>query len=232
MIEKRTLWGVLKLFDEEETVEKFVPLRDRIFNTSRYGINFHDDRIFRQDDWLRVLIRGGLFHSDRSRPPREAWGDDDWLLEWVNDDLRDPLHPLFEILVEDGVYDLIHMAPEYDPDQKQPTAIATPPTRTSVQGGRFNRSAGTCADLEGRLLFDDTARWGLYADFDEFGILGGEPAFMERYVARAGGMEFIRQKADAWFQETYDEWKIPTVQRAYKLAGWDNPPQRKSDSTK
>lgn len=223
MIEERTPFGTRRVFDQDEAEAAFGALRDRIFDTSSRYVSFHEpEPIFRDDTWLRVLIRGGIYYSDHSYPPDEAWKKDEWLLEWVKDDPRDSLRFLFEILVEDGIHEIVHMSP-YLPPGPFTGALTTAPTRTAVQSAFYLRGP-SFAGIESRLLFDETARWGMFTDDDEFGILGGEPAFLERYIAREGGMEFIRRKADEYFRQTYDEWKIPTVPRAYELARWDNPP--------
>ena len=231
MIETRTECGIVKEFDQDEAEELFGPLRNRIFDTSSGWVTFHEsERIFQDDGWWRVLVRGGLFFSDGSARVGKIWKREDELLEWAKDDPRDPLHALFEILVEDGIRELIQMSP-YSRPGPFTGAMTTAPTRSAVHYGR-QIGVAPFTGIVTRLLFDKTGRWGLFADDDELGILAGEPLFLERYIWRAGGMEFIRQKADDWFRETYDEWKRPTVPRAYELAGWDNPPQPKKRLTR
>ena len=84
-----------------------------------------------------------------------------------------------------------------------------------------------------RVIFDRTGKWGLYGSVEEFGLLGGEPEFMARYIERAGGFEFIREKADVYWQGEIEEdgFEASHVPHYYELAGWDNPP-RKSETAK
>ena len=53
---------------------------------------------------------------------------------------------------------------------------------------------------------------------------------MERYIERVGGMEFIREKADAYWQLVLDVngFEARSVSNYYKLAGWDNPPTKET----
>lgn len=219
MIEQQSSTGPMRIYDEDETKELFAPLRDRIFDSSEGGISFVAGPVFRQDHWIKVIIRGGLHGSNRAEVPTEPYSD---LAEWARDDPRDELGPLLEILVEDGVLELIQMSPHTSTPPID--AVTVRPTRSALKYSWF------CAEaikLHERLVFDRTGRWGLYASEEEFGLLGGEPEFMARYIERAGGMDFIREKADDFWQHVldFDGFEARYVSRYYALAGWDNPPK-------
>ena len=216
--------GPVRFFTPEETRKIFVPLRDRIFEGLGGGVGRDSERVFQDDSWIRVIIRGSLEDSDRREVPRKPWTDDKELLEWAKDDPRSELQPLLDLLAEDGIGEVIHMFP--GTIDKENDALTTRPTYFAISS-RFDGSYAT--QLQERLLFDETGRWGFFASEEEFGLLGGEPAFMERYIERVGGMEFIREKADAYWQRVLDAngFEARSVANYYKLTGWDNPPTKK-----
>jgi len=218
--------GKVRMFSPKETRIRFVPLRDHIFDVSRGGVDRDSERIFRDKSWVKVIIRGSLEDSNRSEVPRAPWTDDNQLLEWAKDDPRSELQPLLDLLVEDGIGEVIHMYPGTIDEKND--ALTTRPTYYAISS-RFDGSFAT--QLQERLLFDETGRWGFYASEEEFGLLGGEPAFMERYIERVGGMGFIREKANAYWQLVLDEngFEARSVENYYKLADWDNPPFRMGD---
>lgn len=220
MKEINTFFGPVKIYAPNEARELFVPLRDGIFD-SAFGLRPLSDRIFVDDSWVKVLIRGGLWQSDRSRPSRQPGMT---IEEWAHDDPRDELHPLFEMLVEDGIDEVIHMSPWTS--QADTDAVVTRPTRRACN--YYARDVDAVA-VQDRLLFDRTGRWGLYGSEEMFGLLGGELEFMERYIARCGGMEFIRKKADDYWQLAIDEkdFEAKFVPHYYELAIWDNPPKKR-----
>jgi len=219
-------YGLVKFYTAEETKEKFSPVRDRIFDMSKGFVNWYSERIFNDDAWIKVIIRGSLVGSDRTDAALRPAYDDKELLEWAKDDPRNELQPLLDLLVEDGIGEVIHMYPGMSDTGDD--AITTRPSFLAVRS-QYDRGGSFAACLQERLLFDETGRWGFYASEEEFGLLGGEPSFMERYVERVGGMEFIREKADAYWQLVLDEngFEARSVANYYKLAGWDNPPTRK-----
>lgn len=230
------------VYTPEETESRFIPLRDRIFRAdTAYGcIEEGSPPIIRNPEWPRVIIRGSLFGSDLSQPPSYPSRVDpevrkEWLEDWRNDDPRDPLQPLFDILVEDGIDEIIHMSSmdgekvvgRHDGVYVYPIdAVGTGVSRDEVE--TVLRDTHAMEDTE-RLLFDRTGRWGFYASWEEIGILGGEPEFMARYVEKAGGMDLIRKKADEHWQYVLDrdDFLAPFVPQIYKLAGWENPPTKR-----
>lgn len=220
--------GPVLFFTPEETREKFIPLRDRIFDTSGGGIGRDSKRVFQEDSWVKVIIRGSLEGSDRTDISSEPLKDDAAMLEWAKDHPRSELQPLLELLVEDGIGEVIHMYPDFVYPGND--AIITRPTYRAIRSHYHGIYA---ASLQERLLFDETGRWGFYGSEEEFGLLGGEPAFMERYIERVGGMEFIREKADAYWQLILDAngFEAPCVANYYKLAGWVARRQRKPRRT-
>ncbi|MDA0651789.1 MAG: hypothetical protein O3C49_00745, partial [Proteobacteria bacterium] len=204
--------------------ERFVPLRNRIFDISGGGVGRESERVFREESWIKVIIRGSLVGSNRTDI---SWGspmNDKELLEWAKDDPRSELQPLLDLLVEDDISGIIHMYPTcLNPENDAVTTRPTYPAITST----YHETYAT--RLQERLLFDETGRWGFFASEEEFGLLGGEPTFMERYIERVGGMEFIREKADAYWQRVLDVngFEARSVANYYRLAGWDNPPTKK-----
>ena len=223
MKEIQDVFGRTRIFSPNETLREFIPLRDRIFDTSDDGIGRTSGRIFDDPSWLRVIVRGALDGSDRSHPPRKPGVT---VEEWANDDPRDQLQPLFELLVEDGIGEVIHMSPYVSGENID--AVGVRPTRPGNSLSIFDTRA---TQLQERLLFDRTGRWGFYGSEEEFGLLGGEPEFMERYIERAGGMAFIREKADKYWQMVIDEngYEARLVLYYYELAGWDNPPRKRDE---
>ncbi len=216
--------GPVKFFTPEETRNKFVSLRDCIFDISGGGVGRDSERVFKHDWWIKVIIRGSLIDSDRTDISRDPPKGDAELLEWAQEDPRSELQPLLDLLVEDGIGEVIHMFP--GTIDKENDAITTRPTYLAISSVYHETYA---ASLPERLLFDETGRWGFFASEEDFGLLGGEPAFMERYIERVGGMEFIRENADAYWQLVLDEngFEARSVANYYKLAGWDNPPVKK-----
>lgn len=209
----------------EAREEGFLSLRARIFDVSGKGVGRISERIFRDESWVRVIVRGALMGSDRSRYTRERAEELD-ALEFF--DPRDELQPIFDILAEDGVDEIIHMRP-WGKDEEQ-DAVITRPARSVLNF--LEREAFAMCDTD-RLVFDRTGRWGFYGSVEEFGLIGGEPELMDRYVEKAGGMAFIREKADIYWQAELDEdgWEADDVSHYYKLAGWDNPPVRRGVNT-
>ena len=213
---------LFKFYDPDEVKREFVPLRDRIFDTAGGGVSERAPKIFLIGDWIKVIVRGSLIGSNRSQPPKEP---DESVEDWMSDDPRDELQPLFDILFEDGIDEVLHMTPHVTADLID--TVGTRPTQARTWQ-RFSHS--TAFRDDDRLLFDRTGRWGFYASVEEFGLLGGEPGFMSRYIEKVGGMNFIREKADDFWQYVLDEndWEAPLVGHYYELAGWDNPPQKKT----
>lgn len=216
--------GPVQFFTPKEARERFIPLRNRIFDISGGGVRHDSERVFREESWIKVIIRGSLIDSDRTDISREPPKGDEELLEWAKDDPRSELQPLLDLLVEDGIGEVIHMHPGCTNPAED--AITTRPTYRAIRS-QYHETYAAC--LQERLLFDETGRWGFYASEEEFGLLGGEPAFMERYIERVGGMEFIREKADAYWQRVLDVngFEARSVANYYRLAGWDNPPKKK-----
>lgn len=217
----------VKLFRLYKTSEQLAPLmqiRDKIFDPVTRYIRLDDDRILRDLGWTKVIIRGSIFGSDRSKP-HPILADLDY---WRNDDPRDELAPLVQILQEDSVEEIIHMSVSFD--QIEDTLALGSPVNLSDMRDLPNidlRYGFLVTDMT-RLIFDRTGRWGMYASPEEFGLLAGEPEFMERYVEKAGGWDFIREKADKYWQMVVDEEGVEArwVENYYRLAGWDNPPRR------
>lgn len=218
--------GLIKIYTPAETAELFVPLRDRIFDMSGGGLDWNSQRIFNDDSWVKVIIRGGVYQSDRSGPrrPYEVY---ETLEDWKLDDPRDELRPLFDLMIEDDIFETIIMTP-YVHDEGDEAAV-TRPTSAAVRGWLSDLARSIL--IEERILFDQTGRWGMYGMDDMFGLLGGEQEFMERFIARSGGMAFIREKADYFWQSVIDHMKdeVKWVPHYYKLAGWDNPPRRREE---
>jgi hypothetical protein len=225
MKEIAAYYGLVKIFTPEETKAKFSPLRDRIFDMSEGYVSRDSKRVFNDDSWIKVIIRGSLVGADRTDEANIPAGNDEDLLAWAKDDPRNELQPLLDLLVEDGIGEVIHMYP--DTGETGDDAITTRPSFLAVRS-QYDDCGSFAARLQERLLFDETGRWGFFASEEEFGLLGGEPAFMERYVERVGGMKFIREKADAYWQAVLDEngYEANCVANYYRLAGWDNPPTK------
>jgi hypothetical protein len=224
LVEEKIVDGVrARYFSPDETTRDFVPLRDRIFDAED-GVAESKERIFSDPSWTKVIIAGALFHSDRSG--------------WSAHDPRDELNPLFEVLAEDGVEEIIHMSTFVFPSRKLISreichlvdAVGTRPRREDVMIRDWDYHA---LGLVNRLLFDRSGRWGFYGSDEMFGLLGGSPEFMARYVAKAGGWAFIREKADWYWQSVldYNSYEAPFVSHYYELAGWDNPPVKRSSSS-
>jgi hypothetical protein len=224
MKELMTDVGPVRMYSPEETVENFVPLRDRIFYAAGGGVGRDSDRVFQNDTWIKVIIRGSLEDSNRTDSALRPAHDDEELLQWAKDDPRDELQPLLDLLVEDGIGEVIHMYP--GTIDKENDALTTRPTNVAIRS-RYEGSYAT--QLQERLLFDETGRWGFFASEEEFGLLGGEPTFMERYIERVGGVEFIREKADAYWRAVLDEngYEADCVANYYRLAGWNDPPTKR-----
>jgi hypothetical protein len=225
---------LLRFYTPEETQKLFVSLRDRIFDFSRNSIQRSAERVFLNAAWTKVIIRGALLGSDRSEPPDPRIDDVD---EWAKDDPRDELQPLFDVLAEDGVKEIIHMSSIDAPvrDYKGEViydidAIGTSPARKDVQLVLDHTNAAW--DVT-RLLFDHSGQWGFYGSEEEFGLLGGEPEFMKRYIERAGGWDFVRNKADRYWQMVVDldAYEAPMVSHYYALAGWDNAPAKRTSTS-
>jgi len=224
--------GRFRHYSPEEAARDFVPLRDRIFYVSG-GVDPILDRIFRDPTWTRVIIQGALMFSNRSPQPdphdsTRLWSDPD--------DPRDELQPLFDILAEDGIDEVIHMSPYTEPSRKATDpeliegavdAAGTEPTSACT---RTQDNMSNATFLQERLLFDRTGRWGLFASWEMFGLLGGEPGFMTRFVEKSGGWGFIRKKADVYWQTVIDSngYEAPHVPHYYALAGWNNPPIKRA----
>jgi hypothetical protein len=220
MKEFMTEVGPVGLYTPKETLTAFVPLRDRIFDNVRGGVDIAGSRIFRDDTWTKVIIRGALIHSDRTDAGFRPTDDDEELLDWAKDDPRDELLPLLDLLVEDGIEHVIHMFPGFK--DKENDAVTTRPTRAAIRAEYDSYGA----NLPERLIFDDTAKWGFMAEEYLVGILGGTPEFMNRYIDRCGGINYIRKMADNFWRRMIHTNQITAdcVVNCYKLAGWDNPP--------
>ena len=222
-------WGRewVKLFRLYKTPEELAPLmriRDRIFDPDTDYIRIDDGRILHDLGWTKIIIRGSILGSDRSKF-EPYWDDID---SWRNDDPRDELEPLLQILQEDSVEEIIHMSVSFEPVEDT-LAVGSPLNATDMRSLPYVElpSGFLVTDIT-RLMFDRTGRWGMYASSEEFGLLAGEPAFMDRYSEKAGGMKFIREKADRYWQAVIDSdaFEAQWVDHYYKLAGWDNPPQK------
>ena len=232
MIEKQTWAGTLKWYSYEEAKDLLAPLRNQIFDIGTGLVRHGKGSIFLPDGWMKIIIRGALFYSDRSKPPDDILENDEELLCWARDDPRDELLPLLELLVEDGIGEVIQMSPWTSGTSAD--AVTTAPTASAVRSTHFWGGVEECTEVPERLLFDSTGRWGFYASEEQFGLLGGEPEFMNRYIDRVGGMEFIRQKADLYWQAEIENngFEAQEVPLYYKSADWDDPPQPKSSSDK
>jgi hypothetical protein len=207
---------------QEARWEGFPALRAQIFDLSDGVVSERKPSIFRDESWTRIIVQGSVLFSDASHESREEAEELD-ALEFY--DPRDQLQLLFDVLIEDGIDEIIHMRP-YGEDREQ-DAVITRPTRNVLD--ILEREAFAMFDLD-RLLFDRTGKWGFYGGVEMFGLLGGEPGLMERYIDRAGGMEHIRKMADTYWQDEVDTdgWEANLVPNYYRLAGWDNPPQKRS----
>lgn len=226
-----TIEGVLfTYYDTNETRQEFVPLRDRIFDIGKEGVSRVSKSIFCDAVWPRIIIRGALMHSNRAPRPDPLF---EGRLLAHEDDPRDELQPLFDVLTEDGVKEIIHMAPYVSPLMNplgevrfDVDAVGLPPT---AEGSRVVDRKTHAIVLQERLLFDRSARWGFFGSDEMFGLLGGEPDFISRYVQKAGGWEFIRRAADAYWQSVVDDdgFEAPMVAHYYELAGWDDVPVKR-----
>jgi hypothetical protein len=221
--------GRFRYYSPEETARDFAPLRDRIFYFSGGEISCVSERIFRDATWIKVIIQGGLMFSDRSPRPDPH---DPSVMVSDPDDPRDELQPLFETLAEDGIDEIIHMSPyagSLEVDTAQGSIVLPDVAVGTDPNGKCTRTQDSMSNatfFQKRLLFDGTGRWGLYASWEMFGLLGGEPAFMARFVEKSGGWDFIRRKADAYWKKEVDRkgHEAALVPHYYALAGWDNPP--------
>lgn len=178
MNEVKTYFGPMKVYTPEETEELFVPLRDRIFYMREGWLNWESGRIFNDNSWTKVIIRGAAMHSGRSGPPRGRY---ETAGQWEFADRRDELQPLFDLLIEDGVLDVIHMCPSGDTGEPTPSgfktirkadALVTRPTGPAVRFRPPPDVGTTWSTFSDRLLFDRTGRWGMYGSDEMFGLLG------------------------------------------------------------
>jgi hypothetical protein len=225
-------FGQVGIYSAEEANTVFVPIRNRIFGTPGGGTHYSNNEIFADESWTEVIIRGALKGCDRTMQPCSRSRNDDEFLAWAKDDPRNELLPLLEILVEDGIDEIIHMSPYWkyplSPSefQEDDDAVTTRPTYTAICACRYDTITTL---VQERLVFDRSGRWGFYGSEETFGLLGGEPEFMKRYIERAGGIEFIRNKADKYWQLAIDEddYEANSVSHYYALAGWDNPPMKR-----
>lgn len=230
------------VYSAEETQQEFVPIRDRIFFTDDGGFDFENSsrHIFRDVTWPRVIIRGGLVGSDRTVPPFDSGTEDPieqrLLAEWRADDPRDELQPLFDLLVELGVPEIVQMSPDLTGESTffynegkptAPDAVTCAPVRDLL----FKHLPNTFAAWDTtRLIFDRTGRWGYYSSAEEFGLIGGDEDFIARYIEKAGGMNFVRERADVFWNRVLnnpDHFESVKVARYYELAGWGSPPTKR-----
>ena len=122
--------GPVRFYTPEEARKKFAPQRDRIFDTTD-GVSRYSKRVFNDDSWAKVIIRGSLVDSARTDISCEPPKGDEELLEWAIDDPRSELQPLLDLLVEDGIGEVVHMYPGCtNPDND---AVTTRPTYRAIR---------------------------------------------------------------------------------------------------
>ena len=100
--------GYFGVYAPDEIRANFAPLRRRIFDTSCLGMGLSHEQIFLDPSWIKVIIRGSVLDSDRTDEIREEAEE---LGALGTFDPRDELQPLFDILIEDGIDEIIHMRP-------------------------------------------------------------------------------------------------------------------------
>lgn len=220
--------GIQNIYTEQDELAPICCLRDKIFDAESCRSGWDAEKIFRDGIWPRVIVRGALFGSDRSNPPHYVRPEyefyEEEMKEWWEDDPRDELMPLVTVLQEDQTPEIIHMFPNFGFDGDAVGATV------DLRGVRCSPVGGPMTTvMPERLVFDRTGRWGMYASSEEFGLLGGEPDFMRRYVEKAGGWLLIRAMADKYWQIVMNNGDDRWVENYYKLAGWNNPPRRKDE---
>lgn len=233
----------LPFYRAAEERAQLIEIRDRIFTHCDGGSGGYPDSFFRSESWDRVIIRGSLHGSDRSKPPTDLGPDKpgyaEMMEDWKNDDPRDELLPLLQTLYDDGVDEIIHACGAFvdGDDDFVGTPVNTKGLRCMLWSGYLEDRLGEAfqdsrlffvTDTD-RIIFDRTGRWGMYASCEEFGLLGGEPEFIARYVEKASGWDLIRERADEYWQMVVDvdAFEADWVEQYYMLAGWDNPPRKR-----
>ncbi|MGE0025270.1 MAG: hypothetical protein AB7S70_16740 [Hyphomicrobium sp.] len=80
--------------------------------------------------------------------------------------------------------------------------------------------AGHAVAVNDAYVFGGSAVWGMVCTHDDFSLLAGTPAFMDKYAREAGGREHLREAFLNWIRPP--GWLVPThiTRKLLALAGW------------
>lgn len=167
----------------------------RVFRTDRRQPHeplAGDPPFFVEPHWTLVGLVNGLeglaFPGEGPDPERDGFYE------------RDELGPLLELMAGEGTEVLYLTETHFQVSGPvQACAASRAGLRACVP------ALPTGFGIQQCFVFDNTARWGLLVEEDNIAFLGGEPALMDRYLPRVGGLDLLQQR----FASRLDEEVIP-----------------------
>lgn len=209
-----------KIYSDEEFELLFSETMKLIFcdgPSTYYSINPFMP-VFVERNWTTVALCGDLYstYGCTQRVPDP--------IEHPDYDLhirRDQLGPLWEILAEDKVDEVL----VFSDFGKTHSTFGFEPNREAMNDVLFDE----ITFIGPGWLFDRTATWGVSAAMDSWCFLGGEPAMMKRFIEKAGGIGILqtrmKYKMSHYFShegKANEEW-LNEWYRDYELMGWPWP---------
>lgn len=216
-------------YSQEEARELFLPVvRPLILPREQAGYlkwGPTDGRVFARNDWIRVAFDampcGDADWFDNITGRTDVHQHDPVSGHWY------PLRPLWQAVVEDEVDEVILMHSPYTALHGATATIPLPLATNPVRNEPFGF-------FEGGVVFPRKGNWLLVGTTEEVSVLAGEPAFMEKVIDYAGGVDFLKQI----FDETWEGLKrdrSPGMHNfaycTYLAAGWEAPDYIRRDVT-
>jgi len=176
-----------KICDGAETLREFGPIVQQIYGTDLSGLRRYIPPKFQDPTWKTIFVRGSAYTSDCT------YGyDPDVIFAG-----RDHLEPLWRILEKDGTDEVI-ITEEFHPSQFttgirtqwQDTIVCAPTreiVRTAINASAINYQ------FNGADMFSRDGRWISSCDHDDFGVLGGEPELIDRFISYYGGLDLLQE---------------------------------------
>ena len=212
--------------DAAEWIRRFEAVCD--VDNAEPGLGFEFPPLFLPSHWRTVPVVGWAEESDdRIRWDDEPLGEREWRLirnRGISDSFAraywPPLNlhaPLWRMAVENGQSEIAVTGWGRD----RTSVVVGPPSGRTVELTTMMPNAGLGATLVECAITDRSGLWAMYSCTEDTSVLGGEPEFVDAFVARCGGLAWVQ----ALYDISVDENDLPNYafRALYDDVGWSWP---------
>jgi hypothetical protein len=181
-------------------------------------------RHFLDPNWVEVLMpdtfaRSEIADAPVNQPYPQELADPDDLVPITHWYIGRAWHPFFGVTHKRGVEQLIIRRAggrNQEGHRDQDTFWRVDNNIADIDRAAYDGEF----ELLGAEVFDPNGQFGIWADHEDYSVMGGEPEFMNAYLSRRGGYDGHKQEFLDYAEHMWGNYR-PRCEGTCRLLGWD-----------